>query len=290
MGAALLCPEKLGGALHPAGIEPKEVPCQAHASPPSREVQSPERLGLDRCLLRAHGPSSPCLPCHVREGEGLGLYEAQVAPEQLQGDVQGGGAEDLTLAKVLKTLAESPSCWPPRVHGREGRTCLCWGRQGRAAGRWAVPGPAAAHPSLPSAVPNRSTFTCPYCGARNLDQQELVKHCVDNHRSDPNRVVSICSQPTRVPKPHCPPKVPSWDPGVGAHCPLSTLAQLHPSAPCSRCAPSARRCPGVTPATRAPTSCSTCSTGTSSPTTPLWYVSCPRFPRPALSPAPTSCP
>ncbi|XP_045628793.1 E3 ubiquitin-protein ligase RNF166 isoform X2 [Ursus americanus] len=41
---------------------------------------------------------------------------------------------------------------------------------------------------IPSAVPNRSTFTCPYCGARNLDQQELLKHCVDNHRSDPNRV------------------------------------------------------------------------------------------------------
>uniref|UniRef100_A0A8C9KI39 Di19 zinc-binding domain-containing protein n=1 Tax=Panthera tigris altaica TaxID=74533 RepID=A0A8C9KI39_PANTA len=47
---------------------------------------------------------------------------------------------------------------------------------------------------IPSAVPNRSTFTCPYCGARNLDQQELLKHCVDNHRSDPNRVVCpICS-------------------------------------------------------------------------------------------------
>ncbi|EFB15523.1 hypothetical protein PANDA_001216, partial [Ailuropoda melanoleuca] len=35
---------------------------------------------------------------------------------------------------------------------------------------------------IPSAVPNRSTFSCPYCGARNLDQQELLKHCVDNHR------------------------------------------------------------------------------------------------------------
>lgn len=69
---------------------------------------------------------------------------------------------------------------------------------------------------LPSAVPNRSTFTCPYCGARNLDQQELVKHCVDNHRSDPNRVVSACCQPAWVPEPHYPPMVPSWDPGVGA--------------------------------------------------------------------------
>nr|XP_023413841.1 RING finger protein 166 isoform X2 [Loxodonta africana] len=47
---------------------------------------------------------------------------------------------------------------------------------------------------IPSNIPNRSTFTCPYCGARNLDQQELVKHCVENHRSDPNRVVCpICS-------------------------------------------------------------------------------------------------
>lgn len=31
---------------------------------------------------------------------------------------------------------------------------------------------------------------CPYCGARNLDQQELVKHCMENHRNDPNKVVS----------------------------------------------------------------------------------------------------
>lgn len=44
--------------------------------------------------------------------------------------------------------------------------------------------------ALFSNIPNRSTFVCPYCGARNLDQQELVKHCMENHRSDPNKVVS----------------------------------------------------------------------------------------------------
>ncbi|XP_038825187.1 E3 ubiquitin-protein ligase RNF166-like isoform X3 [Salvelinus namaycush] len=41
---------------------------------------------------------------------------------------------------------------------------------------------------IPSNVPNRSTFSCPFCGARNLDQQELVKHCMENHRNDPNKV------------------------------------------------------------------------------------------------------
>nr|XP_033723353.1 E3 ubiquitin-protein ligase RNF166-like [Tursiops truncatus] len=47
---------------------------------------------------------------------------------------------------------------------------------------------------IPSAVPNRSTFACPYCGARSLDQQKLVKHCMDKHYSDPNRgVCPICS-------------------------------------------------------------------------------------------------
>ncbi|XP_030438165.1 RING finger protein 166 isoform X2 [Gopherus evgoodei] len=47
---------------------------------------------------------------------------------------------------------------------------------------------------IPSNIPNRSTFVCPYCGARNLDQQELVKHCMENHRNDPNKVVCpICS-------------------------------------------------------------------------------------------------
>ncbi|XP_019360950.1 PREDICTED: RING finger protein 166 [Crocodylus porosus] len=47
---------------------------------------------------------------------------------------------------------------------------------------------------IPSNIPNRSTFICPYCGARNLDQQELVKHCMENHRNDPNKVVCpVCS-------------------------------------------------------------------------------------------------
>ncbi|XP_062327452.1 E3 ubiquitin-protein ligase RNF166 isoform X2 [Osmerus eperlanus] len=47
---------------------------------------------------------------------------------------------------------------------------------------------------IPSNIPNRSTFVCPYCGARHLDQQELVKHCMDNHRNDPNKVVCpVCS-------------------------------------------------------------------------------------------------
>ncbi|KAM8738562.1 E3 ubiquitin-protein ligase RNF166 [Acanthopagrus schlegelii] len=47
---------------------------------------------------------------------------------------------------------------------------------------------------IPSNIPNRSTFVCPFCGARNLDQQELVKHCMDNHRNDPNKVVCpVCS-------------------------------------------------------------------------------------------------
>ncbi|XP_039638969.1 E3 ubiquitin-protein ligase RNF166 isoform X3 [Perca fluviatilis] len=41
---------------------------------------------------------------------------------------------------------------------------------------------------IPSNIPNRSTFACPFCGARNLDQQELVKHCMDSHRNDPNKV------------------------------------------------------------------------------------------------------
>ncbi|XP_078032292.1 E3 ubiquitin-protein ligase RNF166 isoform X1 [Epinephelus lanceolatus] len=44
---------------------------------------------------------------------------------------------------------------------------------------------------IPSNIPNRSTFVCPFCGARNLDQQELVKHCMDNHRNDPNKVIPL---------------------------------------------------------------------------------------------------
>jgi len=53
-----------------------------------------------------------------------------------------------------------------------------------------LPGGSELAPALLSNIPNRSTFVCPYCGARNLDQQELVKHCMENHRNDPNKVVS----------------------------------------------------------------------------------------------------
>ncbi|CAM9151887.1 unnamed protein product [Lampetra fluviatilis] len=46
---------------------------------------------------------------------------------------------------------------------------------------------------LPCDVPNRCTFTCPYCGARNLDQPGVVRHCTAEHREDGNRVVCpIC--------------------------------------------------------------------------------------------------
>ncbi|XP_028324942.1 RING finger protein 166 isoform X2 [Gouania willdenowi] len=47
---------------------------------------------------------------------------------------------------------------------------------------------------IPCFIPNRSTFACPFCGARNLDQHELLKHCMENHRNDPNKVVCpVCS-------------------------------------------------------------------------------------------------
>ncbi|XP_068455475.1 E3 ubiquitin-protein ligase RNF166 isoform X2 [Clinocottus analis] len=47
---------------------------------------------------------------------------------------------------------------------------------------------------IASDVPNRSAFMCPFCGARSLDQQQLLRHCMDQHRSDPHRVVCpVCS-------------------------------------------------------------------------------------------------
>lgn len=88
---------------------------------------------------------------------------------------------------------------------------------------------------------------------------------MDNHRSDPNRVVS------------------AGPGGGGGRAPPSAASA---PAPCCRCAPSARQCPGGTPATRAPTSCSTYCTGTNSPTTPSWCVP-PQPPPPPLPPSPT---
>ncbi|XP_059836494.1 E3 ubiquitin-protein ligase RNF114-like isoform X1 [Hypanus sabinus] len=48
------------------------------------------------------------------------------------------------------------------------------------------------HPSL--SMPNRFTFTCPFCNAKNLDQDSLVEHCISSHTGEyAKRVCPICS-------------------------------------------------------------------------------------------------
>ncbi|XP_062871238.1 E3 ubiquitin-protein ligase RNF114 [Trichomycterus rosablanca] len=49
-------------------------------------------------------------------------------------------------------------------------------------------------PDAVSSVPNRYTFTCPYCHGPNFDQDGLVKHCNSQHAQDPRQVVCpICA-------------------------------------------------------------------------------------------------
>lgn len=38
-------------------------------------------------------------------------------------------------------------------------------------------------------MPNRYTFTCPYCNCQNLDQEGLVEHCTTHHARDTRQVV-----------------------------------------------------------------------------------------------------
>ncbi|XP_041375237.1 E3 ubiquitin-protein ligase RNF166-like isoform X3 [Gigantopelta aegis] len=46
---------------------------------------------------------------------------------------------------------------------------------------------------IPSHLPNRSTFDCPYCKKGNLDNSDLVKHCNKHHKHDPSNVICpIC--------------------------------------------------------------------------------------------------
>jgi len=41
-----------------------------------------------------------------------------------------------------------------------------------------------------STAPNRQTFICPYCKAKNFDCQELIKHCNQAHCNDFRPMVS----------------------------------------------------------------------------------------------------
>ncbi|ROL53483.1 E3 ubiquitin-protein ligase RNF114 [Anabarilius grahami] len=48
--------------------------------------------------------------------------------------------------------------------------------------------------AIVSSVPNRYTFTCPYCNQQNFDQDGLVEHCTSQHSHDPRPVVCpICA-------------------------------------------------------------------------------------------------
>ncbi|XP_042160016.1 E3 ubiquitin-protein ligase RNF114-like isoform X1 [Oncorhynchus tshawytscha] len=49
-------------------------------------------------------------------------------------------------------------------------------------------------PSVSSPLPNRFTFSCPYCNCQNLDQDGLVEHCTSQHARDTRHVVCpICA-------------------------------------------------------------------------------------------------
>lgn len=49
-----------------------------------------------------------------------------------------------------------------------------------------------------SSVPNRYTFTCPYCNCPNLDQDGLIEHCTSHHARDARQVVgNSLSHPLR---------------------------------------------------------------------------------------------
>ncbi|KAI3357644.1 hypothetical protein L3Q82_016057 [Scortum barcoo] len=49
---------------------------------------------------------------------------------------------------------------------------------------------AQSQPAIISPVPNRFTFTCPYCNCQNLDQDGLVEqHCTSQHARDARQVV-----------------------------------------------------------------------------------------------------
>uniref|UniRef100_A0A3Q3XPP9 E3 ubiquitin-protein ligase RNF114 n=1 Tax=Mola mola TaxID=94237 RepID=A0A3Q3XPP9_MOLML len=53
---------------------------------------------------------------------------------------------------------------------------------------------AQSQPAVISPVPNRYTFTCPYCHCQNLDQDGLIEHCTTQHARDTRQVVCpICA-------------------------------------------------------------------------------------------------
>ncbi|XP_048840234.1 E3 ubiquitin-protein ligase RNF114 isoform X1 [Brienomyrus brachyistius] len=56
------------------------------------------------------------------------------------------------------------------------------------------PPPILLPPPQRSSVPNRFTFSCPYCNFQNLDQDGLVEHCTSLHARDTRHVVCpICA-------------------------------------------------------------------------------------------------
>ncbi|KAH3855177.1 E3 ubiquitin-protein ligase RNF166-like [Dreissena polymorpha] len=47
---------------------------------------------------------------------------------------------------------------------------------------------------IPTDLPNRCTFKCPYCDVKNLEARGLKEHCIEHHRYDSQQVVCpICA-------------------------------------------------------------------------------------------------
>ncbi|XP_036389343.1 E3 ubiquitin-protein ligase RNF114 [Megalops cyprinoides] len=126
------------------------------------------------CLQECMRPQKPvCAVCRAVLGKWARATELEELIHNLTGTCKGCRAE-VCLSQMRSHTA---SCTKYQEYIDEG-----------------VRTTARSQPAVVSAVPNRYTFTCPYCSFQNLDQDGLVEHCTSQHSRDPRQVVCpICA-------------------------------------------------------------------------------------------------
>ncbi|XP_028850538.1 E3 ubiquitin-protein ligase RNF114 [Denticeps clupeoides] len=127
-----------------------------------------------RCLKECLRPQKPvCAVCRSAPGNCTKDTDLEAAIQTSTGACKGCGLE-----VCLPQMREHTSSCPKYQDYLED----------------AVRSTAQNQPVALRTIPNRYTFSCPYCNCHNLDQDGLVEHCSSQHTKDPRQVVCpICS-------------------------------------------------------------------------------------------------
>ncbi|TNN44875.1 E3 ubiquitin-protein ligase RNF114 [Liparis tanakae] len=138
---------------------------------------SPARF-CHSCLQECLRPQKPvCAVCRAGLGHWTKAAELELKIQSSVAACKGCGAQ----VRLSQMRSHTAACSKFQEYIEEG-----------------VRTTAQSQPAIISPVPNRFTFTCPYCSCQNLDQDGLVEHCTSQHTRDARQVDYATDEHTMI--------------------------------------------------------------------------------------------